>query len=311
MPVVHFSTSIFPAAERAIRVRDEVGGHFLPVKITPAQLGPFRLDLSVVAGNTLIFANAHVGGIDVQRDQSTLSDGNDAVTCWINSGEPARADHNGHRRLLGAGQALLISHSRPGRSWWTDSHVTLLRIPREAFADRGSVDAAYGQTHAATRPVLKLLRAYLRSVWRAATDAGSVASEAERNIVAMVGALVATSPDGMRRAAWPALGPARVAAMQEVIARQATQPGLHMRAVAAAVGLSERSGHLALATAGLTFTELVTEARMQHVVARLRSGEAGRIIDVALDAGFGDVAHFNRLFRRRFGMTPRDMLQRG
>jgi transcriptional regulator GlxA family with amidase domain len=29
-----------------------------------------------------------------------------------------------------------------------------------------------------------------------------------------------------------------------------------------------------------------------------------RIVDVALAAGFGDVAHFNRLFRRRFGDTP-------
>jgi len=26
--------------------------------------------------------------------------------------------------------------------------------------------------------------------------------------------------------------------------------------------------------------------------------------EIALAAGFGDVAHFNRLFRRRFGETP-------
>jgi transcriptional regulator GlxA family with amidase domain len=29
-----------------------------------------------------------------------------------------------------------------------------------------------------------------------------------------------------------------------------------------------------------------------------------RIIDIAFAAGFSDVSHFNRIFRRRFGDTP-------
>ena len=31
------------------------------------------------------------------------------------------------------------------------------------------------------------------------------------------------------------------------------------------------------------------------------------IIDIAFAAGFGDVSHFNRMFRRRFGDTPSDV----
>jgi len=30
-----------------------------------------------------------------------------------------------------------------------------------------------------------------------------------------------------------------------------------------------------------------------------------RISDIALEAGFSDISHFNRLFRARFGDTPR------
>jgi AraC-like DNA-binding protein len=31
------------------------------------------------------------------------------------------------------------------------------------------------------------------------------------------------------------------------------------------------------------------------------------IIDIAFTAGFGDVSHFNRMFRRRYGETPSDV----
>jgi AraC-like DNA-binding protein len=31
-----------------------------------------------------------------------------------------------------------------------------------------------------------------------------------------------------------------------------------------------------------------------------------RICDIALQAGFSDISHFNRLFRARFGDTPKD-----
>ena len=35
---------------------------------------------------------------------------------------------------------------------------------------------------------------------------------------------------------------------------------------------------------------------------------AGRAITaIAFDAGFGDLSHFNRTFRRRFGMTPSEV----
>jgi AraC family transcriptional regulator len=33
--------------------------------------------------------------------------------------------------------------------------------------------------------------------------------------------------------------------------------------------------------------------------------EPARILDVALDAGFGDVSNFNRAFRAEFGVSPR------
>jgi AraC-like DNA-binding protein len=54
----------------------------------------------------------------------------------------------------------------------------------------------------------------------------------------------------------------------------------------------------------------LVEHRLQHSYSMLtdrRSLHLG-IIDIAFAAGFGDVSHFNRMFRRRFGDTPSGVL---
>ena len=37
----------------------------------------------------------------------------------------------------------------------------------------------------------------------------------------------------------------------------------------------------------------------------LLTTEVSRVLEVALDCGFGDVSNFNRAFRTEFGLSPR------
>jgi len=55
---------------------------------------------------------------------------------------------------------------------------------------------------------------------------------------------------------------------------------------------------------GVTPHQYVLRARLRAAAMRLAT-EAGRVIDVALDSGFGDVSNFNRAFRTEFGVSPR------
>ena len=285
MSLIRFSTDALPTRDRAPVFRDLVGRRFINTEmmVNPAYPRPFYFSMALAMGETVRIAEVDFAAVDVHRRAADLHDGDDGVTCFLPTGVPVRSEHRDRRGVIRPGGAVLIGHAAPGASCWPDNHVTLLMFPR----------------------------AYLRSVWRDAEAGAGVPPAVERNLVAIVAGLAAHTADGMRRAAWPALGPARVAAMREVIARRAAEPGLSMREVAAAVGLSERSGHLTFAAAALSFSECLAGARLDLVRARLETGRPGRIIDIALDAGFGDVAHFNRLFRRRFAMTPSDMLHRG
>jgi AraC-like DNA-binding protein len=56
--------------------------------------------------------------------------------------------------------------------------------------------------------------------------------------------------------------------------------------------------------AGVTPHQYVLRARLREAALRLAGGRR-KIVDVALDSGFGDVSNFNRAFRAEFGLSPR------
>jgi AraC-like DNA-binding protein len=68
-----------------------------------------------------------------------------------------------------------------------------------------------------------------------------------------------------------------------------------------------------MTSSGTSFTERVNELRLQRAFALLIEphGGAQRISDIALEVGFSDISHFNRLFRGRFGVSPRGVRSAG
>jgi AraC family transcriptional regulator len=55
---------------------------------------------------------------------------------------------------------------------------------------------------------------------------------------------------------------------------------------------------------GVTPHQYVLRARLREAAMRL-AAEPSRVLDIALDCGFGDVSNFNRAFRAEFGVAPR------
>ena len=55
---------------------------------------------------------------------------------------------------------------------------------------------------------------------------------------------------------------------------------------------------------GVTPHQYLRRLRLRDAAMRLVA-DPGKVLDIALDAGFGDVSNFNRAFRAEFGMSPR------
>ena len=75
-----------------------------------------------------------------------------------------------------------------------------------------------------------------------------------------------------------------------------------------AIGMSVRVLQRRLAEAGVSYERLVARARFGTAV-HLLEGTDARVVDIALDLGYSDHAHFTRAFRRWTGIPPREFRQ--
>ena len=94
-------------------------------------------------------------------------------------------------------------------------------------------------------------------------------------------------------------------ALRSLIRPYLPQGQPHLSLVAEVVGMSERTLQRRLAQAGLTFSEIVQDARFA-IASDLMAETDLNIADIAFAAGYENAPHFSRAFKRLTGMTPRD-----
>lgn len=109
-----------------------------------------------------------------------------------------------------------------------------------------------------------------------------------------------------RQSGLSAVAAARLATALADINRSFSEPGLTLADVARRQGVSPRYLQRLFEESGMSFTARVNELRLQRAFALLsKEHSRGRpISEIAWQAGFSNISHFNRLFRARFGDTP-------
>lgn len=251
---------------------------------------------------------ARQGGFTGLRDDRRANDGDADLSIFFGLRSDTPFEQNDRRVRLAADTAVLVAHSRPVQSWWDDSEVLVLRLPRAALRAADRIESAGGLLLGAASPARRLLAGYAAALWPLMQE-GVAPPAAARHLAELVDLALeeatgaASAPSGRG----PGARAARLAAMREHMRRAHADPSLGMAEVAGAAGLSERAGYLLFEAAESSFAEELCALRLDRAAERLRGGYAGRLLDLALDTGFADASHFNRRFRRRFGATPSDI----
>ena len=118
------------------------------------------------------------------------------------------------------------------------------------------------------------------------------------------------------RAVWEPLSPASPARDFLGSLRQAIAPIVHagmpdLSVAAEIAGMSVRTLQRRLLEGGVSFSRLIDEVRFSMATRWLEDPRV-KLIDVALEVGYSDPAHFTRAFRRWTGVSPREFRrQRG
>lgn len=149
-------------------------------------------------------------------------------------------------------------------------------------------------------------RVYGAALRRVAAEAlrlapGEVCGEAARHdvLAALEGIL-----NGQAGALASVPAPAHLLAAKAYIRRHLGEPGLGAERVARHCGISTRHLGRLFAAEGTSVASYMLACRLEAARERLAAGAPGGVAQTAFQCGFGSAAHFARVFRARFGMTP-------
>jgi AraC family transcriptional regulator, positive regulator of tynA and feaB len=91
---------------------------------------------------------------------------------------------------------------------------------------------------------------------------------------------------------------------QAFIREHLRDPDLCIDQISASLGCTKRYLHMLFSERGLTVSDYIWRARLQHCRQELEAHGGKTITDVAFSWGFSSSSHFSRAFRKCFGVSP-------
>ncbi|HSC17515.1 MAG TPA: AraC family transcriptional regulator [Rhizomicrobium sp.] len=309
-----FSTETLPAADRLGVFREVFGQKMLRLDMEPFSSQGFRTDATVRSLPGLNVVWGSNSPVRVSRTRQLLSDGNDDLLLqWADAAGSCL--HLGREIALGPGDAIALSCSDVGRVTFASSvNLISVGVPRAVFGsllrDAGGCLARPISAHSAP---LQMLIGYLELLRGGpALALPEMQKLAVAHVYDLLAVVLGATRDAAQTAGRRGVRAARLCAVKQEIARRSSDGALSVSDVAARFRLTPRYLQMLFESEGTTFTEFVREQRLTRAYRMLASGWIGhgKIADIALACGFGDISYFNRKFRARYGTTPSDVRDR-
>lgn len=243
------------------------------------------------------------------RPAPRLSDGDDTVCLMVKSGGQMALRQGRREAVPDVGDGMLLVCRQPSQVFFQQATYLSVRVPLEALAMLVDVEAAAGRRIPSETAALVLLRHYVASLPERLADP-ALGSLVATHVYDLMALAIGATGEGREIARGRGVRAARLEAIKADLTRDAS---LSIDEIARRQGVTPRYVQILLEEQGTTFGEFVTERRLDIARSMLRSPRyAGwSIAGIAFEAGFMDLSHFNRRFRRQFGVTPSEFRRHG
>ena len=304
-PMRQFSTATFAPCERIAAWRDAYGQTIAKLEFEPVSEAAFDVEATLRSLPGLGIASMTTEGLSFSKPRA-LTGSDDLVVVTVDAGGYS-GSQLGREVQLGPSEAVmrLDGEVASGRIF---GRLGLIRVPIQAIAPMvGDISESIQRRIPAMTDALQLLRPYVRVV------KDNVTPELQRLTVTHVYDLVALMFGATRDAAEVARGrgvrAARLRAIKDDISRNLAHGDVTVGAVALRHRVSPRYVQRLFEHEGITFTEYVLAERLAYIHRLLTDPHrvSEKIVSLAFDAGFNDLSHFYRAFRRRYGASPSDV----
>jgi AraC-like DNA-binding protein len=306
---LHFSTQELPLSERVPYWREVFARQICHVDIEPQPDCPLEAEATMLAMPGLGAGWCHSGSpARLERTAEHVKDGsNDFAFLMPLRGAMTRAQL-GRDIEVKVGEAVgILNHEPASLQFHTLEHLVVM-IPGAALSSSVSnIEAASTRLVPRGSEALRLLTGYVMTLVSGPVVRDPAAGKlVATHICDLVALAIGPTRDGREIALNRGVRAARLKAIKRDLERN---PALTLGAVAARQRITPRYVQILFEEEGSTFSQFALDRRLAQAHRMLTdlNYQHWTISAIAFEAGFGDLSHFNRSFRKHYGASPSEV----
>ncbi len=311
--LLRFSSDRYPHADRRDAWQAVLARKLLALEVEPLSDTPFSVHASLRLLDGLRFGTGIFSASINRRTAKVVEGDNDDFAMIINLEDRMTAEQRGRHFTIEPGGAYLLSCAEEGLyAKRARGAVMVARFPHKAIAPLAPLlYDKLARPIPRTTEALRLLSTYFKVLEdNQALATAELRAMVVRHVYDLI-ALVLNPSKDQAAASDGGVQAARLNSIKTFVTDNLARHTLSVAEAAKSQRLSPRQVQRLFEGEGVTFSEFLQQERLKAVRDELTDPESRRSIgDIAYDCGFGDISHFNRAFRKRYGVPPSEVRRR-